>query len=71
MAAFDPWTTPSAREGHELAGAIGTRDAAATFMAKVYRWMALGLGVTGAVALMVADSKAQAAAGAASRGAKA
>jgi FtsH-binding integral membrane protein len=54
--AFDPWTTPSARADRELSGAIGTRDTAATFMAKVYRWMAAGLGVTGAVAMMVASS---------------
>jgi len=46
--ATDPWTSPTA-----LGAGAST---ATTFMAKVYRWMALGLGLTGVVAFAVADS---------------
>jgi FtsH-binding integral membrane protein len=54
--AADPWTTPTARDDRALrAGAVVEIDAAA-FMARVYRWMALGLGLTGFVAMAVAGS---------------
>jgi FtsH-binding integral membrane protein len=46
--AFDPWTTSAAFDRAQ------TNEAA--FVAKVYRWMAGGLAVTGLVAYGVADS---------------
>jgi uncharacterized protein len=52
----DPWTTPSARSDRELYGDVASRTDASAFMAKVYRWMAVGLGLTGLVALGVASS---------------
>ena len=54
--AIDPWTTPSLRAGREQYGAIGARSAEATFMAKVYRWMAGGLALTGLIAMAVASN---------------
>ena len=54
--AIDPWTTPSARAGRELYGDVAGRSTEATFMAKVYRWMAGGLALTGLVAMGAASS---------------
>ena len=50
MATIDPWTSPTALGAGE--------STASTFMAKVYRWMAAGLAITGAVAYGVANSEA-------------
>jgi FtsH-binding integral membrane protein len=44
----DPWSTPTAYGASETA--------TATFMARVYRWMAAGLGLTGFFAFLVAGS---------------
>ena len=49
--AMDPWSNPAAPAD------VAARTDAATFMAKVYRWMALGLGLTGLLAMAVASSK--------------
>ena len=54
--ALDPWSTPSVRAGRELSGDVASRDDASTFIAKVYRWMAVGLGLTGLIALATASS---------------
>ena len=54
--AIDPWTTPSARAAREAYGPIAGRADAATFMGRVYRWMAVGLGLTGIVAMGTASS---------------
>ena len=54
--ALDPWSTPSVRAGRELSGDVASRDDASTFIAKVYRWMAIGLGLTGLIALATASS---------------
>jgi FtsH-binding integral membrane protein len=48
--AFDPWTTSAAFDRAQ------TNEAA--FVAKVYRWMAAGLAITGLVAYGVAESPA-------------
>ncbi len=56
MAQFDPWTQPTARGNTDLAAQYGAQTDAAAFMAKVYRWMALGLGLTGFIAMYVASS---------------
>ncbi len=56
MASFDPWTQAKPRGETDLA--LGAQTDAAAFMAKVYRWMALGLGLTGFIALYVAGTPA-------------
>src|SRR4051794_31279993 len=48
--AFDPWQQSAAYDRAQGAGVE------AAFIAKVYRWMALGLAITGFFALGVADS---------------
>jgi FtsH-binding integral membrane protein len=49
--ATDPWSTP----GPAVLG-VGASSTTAAFMAKVYRWMAGGLLLTGAVAAFTANS---------------
>jgi FtsH-binding integral membrane protein len=54
--AVDPWITPSARAERELHADVAGRTDEAGFIARVYRWMALGLGLTGFIAMAVASS---------------
>ncbi len=58
MAVQDPWNTPSARADVLEHGPIGAQSETAAFMAKIYRWMALGLGITGLVSLYVSTQPA-------------
>jgi FtsH-binding integral membrane protein len=50
------WQTPT--QGNAALDQIVVEQSQRTFMARVYRWMFLGLGVTGAVALYTASSPA-------------
>ena len=54
--AFDPWTQPRERAEVLPGGSLESRGDVAAFMAKVYRWMAAGLGLTGVIAMAIASS---------------